>query len=388
MATWSITPGVFIDERRTPQGTLARAACGVAAFLDDFGGGPVNQPTLISSFSDFDRIFGGLRPSSDGGYAVRQYFDNGGHHAVVVGLGSPGPASASSLDAGFHALAGIPPGSFDLLCVPGMARLDAAAYTQVARSVTAVARDQRAFALLDPPAHAGPGSTPRTFLTRTWPQLSGLSPDAALWFPAVTTTDPHDPTGRRTLGASGAIAGLIARTDRERGPWQSPAGNTATLVDAQPVRALRSADVGALAPRGVNALRGSAGGQVVSWGARTLSGDDGLRSEWKYVPVRRTALMIEASIANGLQWVVFEPNAEPLWSRVRFEVDELLRGLWNDGALEGSRADEAWFVRCGLGTTMTSADLVDGRLVVELGFAPLRPAEFLILRVTRRAQPA
>lgn len=388
MATWSTTAGVFIDESPMPQGTIARAPTGVAAFLDDFGGGPVNQPTLVASFAEFERIFGGLRPPSDGGYAVRQYFANGGDRAVVVGLGAPGPASAASLEVGLHTLAAIPAGTFDLLCVPGLAHLEASRYPDAARAITDAARGQRAFALLDPPLSEGPGPGPREFLAGTWASLSGRSADAAVWFPAITTPDPLSPTQWRTVGPSGSIAGLIARTDREHGPWQAPAGNEAVLVDAKPVQQLRRPDVDLLNPHGVNALRTSAAGDVVPWGARTLCGDDALGSEWKYVPVRRTALLIESSLANGLQWVVFEPNTEPLWARVIAEVDEFLGALWRDGALHGTRPQDAWFVHCGRGTSMTQDDLDHGRLVINIGFAPLRPAEFVIVSIERRVQPA
>ncbi|HET8780306.1 MAG TPA: phage tail sheath C-terminal domain-containing protein, partial [Agromyces sp.] len=144
-------------------------------------------------------------------------------------------------------------------------------------------------------------------------------------------------------------------------------------------------DVGRLNVLGVNILREVPQVGPVVWGSRTLQGADTAASEWKYVPVRRTALFLEQSIERGLQWAVSEPNDERLWASVRSSVDTFMLGLFRAGAFQGRTPRDAYFVRCGLGETMTQTDVDAGRLTVEIGFAPLKPAEFIVLHVRGRA---
>lgn len=174
---------------------------------------------------------------------------------------------------------------------------------------------------------------------------------------------------------------MIARTDATRGVWKAPAGMEADLRGVTaPLHAITSQETAALNPVGVNALRELPGGGLVVWGARTRSSDP----EWRYVPVRRMALMIEESMHAGTQWVVTEPNEEALWAQVRSATEAFMLDLWRRGALQGTRPDDAFFVRCGLGSTMTTADIAAGRLNIIVGFAPLRPAEFVVLRITKQ----
>jgi uncharacterized protein len=141
-------------------------------------------------------------------------------------------------------------------------------------------------------------------------------------------------------------------------------------------RAIDDATQGPLNLRGVNAVRRFTDRGIRVWGARTLSADP----EWKYVNVRRLFLFLEQSIDKGTQWVLFEPNGVPLWTKVRGQIENFLTELWRAGAFPGERPDKAFYVHCDQ-TTMTQADLDDGRLIVEIGFAPLRPAEFVIFRI-------
>ncbi len=178
---------------------------------------------------------------------------------------------------------------------------------------------------------------------------------------------------------SGAAAGVIARIDAARGVWKAPAGNDAVLRGAAGLESeVDDRAQEELAPLGVNALRIVRGAPVV-WGARTLAAG-ATTSEWKYLPVRRLALHLHASIERGLLWAVFEPGGEPLWSRVRLSVETFLGSLFRQGAFAGRADSESFFVRCGR-DTMTEVDLESGRLWVEVGFAPLRPAEFVVLRI-------
>lgn len=188
------------------------------------------------------------------------------------------------------------------------------------------------------------------------------------------------------LPPSPFAAGVYGRTDSAHGVWEAPA-NAALFGVSQPVLAISDSQQEALqndlAGKSINPIRHFAGQGVLVWGARTL---DGNSLDWRYVSVRRLAIMLEESILQGAQWVVFEPNDEPLWTQVRLSIESFLTDLWRQGAFQGSKPGEAFFVRVGLGTTMTAQDILDGRLFIEVGFAPLRPAEFLILRVGFKMQ--
>jgi phage tail sheath protein FI len=175
----------------------------------------------------------------------------------------------------------------------------------------------------------------------------------------------------------GAVAGVYARTDAERGVFIAPAGLSAVVRGARaPAARATPEEQDALNRLGVNLIRTLPQVGTVVWGARTQSPDD----EWKYVPVRRLFLFIEESIDRGLTWVVFEPNGEALWQRVRVVVGDFLRTLWEQGALQGANARDSFFVKCDR-TTMTQDDLDSGRLVCTVGIAPARPAEFVIFSI-------
>ena len=178
-------------------------------------------------------------------------------------------------------------------------------------------------------------------------------------------------------------AGLYARTDATRGVWKAPAGTEARIVGGNPVDVMTDRQQGPLNTSGVNAIRTFPVYNSVIWGARTLDGADARASEWKYVPVRRLALYIEASLQRGLQWVVFEPNDEPLWSSVRLNVGAFMNQLHRQGAFQGASARDAYLVKCDSETT-TQADINLGILNVYVGFAPVRPAEFVVIRIQQR----
>jgi hypothetical protein len=177
----------------------------------------------------------------------------------------------------------------------------------------------------------------------------------------------------------------MARTDSQRGVWKAPAGLDATLNGAAELTVkLTDGENGQLNPLGVNCLRSfPAVGRVV-WGARTLRGADILASEWKYVPVRRTALFIEESLYRGTQWVVFEPNDEPLWAQIRLNVGAFMQNLFRQGAFQGRTPREAYFVKCDKETT-TQTDINLGIVNIVVGFAPLKPAEFVVIKIQQIA---
>jgi phage tail sheath protein FI len=182
------------------------------------------------------------------------------------------------------------------------------------------------------------------------------------------------------------VAGVIARTDASRGVWKAPAGIDASLAGVADLDVnLTDDENGQLNPLGVNCLRSFPIVGRVVWGARTLRGADLLADEYKYVPVRRLALYIEESLFRGTQWVVFEPNDEPLWAQIRLNLGAFMQNLFRQGAFQGVSPREAYFVKCDRETT-TPHDVNLGRVNILVGFAPLRPAEFVVLQIQQIAQ--
>jgi phage tail sheath protein FI len=181
------------------------------------------------------------------------------------------------------------------------------------------------------------------------------------------------------------VAGVLARTDATRGVWKAPAGLDAGVNGVSELKAkLTDGENGILNPLGVNCLRTFPNAGTVVWGARTLQGADSLASEWKYVPVRRTALFLEESLFRGTQWVVFEPNDAPLWAQIRLNVGAFMNNLFRQGAFAGTTPREAFFVKCDAETT-TQDDVNLGIVNIVVGFAPLKPAEFVVIRLQQLA---
>lgn len=202
-----------------------------------------------------------------------------------------------------------------------------------------------------------------------------VSDHSAVYYPRLIVNENGVPA---KVGPSGAIAGLMARIDASRGVWKAPAGTEADLwgINGLEYR-LSDRENGVLNPRAVNTIRIFPNG-IVSWGARTMAGDDDFGSEYKYIPIRRTALFIEESLYRGLKWVVFEPNDEPLWSQIRLNVGAFMHDLFRQEAFQGQTKKEAYFVKCDSETT-TQNDINLGVVNVWVGFAPLKPAEFVVL---------
>jgi hypothetical protein len=176
----------------------------------------------------------------------------------------------------------------------------------------------------------------------------------------------------------------MARIDSTRGVWKAPAGTEADLRGIAGLELVFSdGENGVLNPRGINTLRAFATG-IVNWGARTMDGDDDFGSEWKYIPVRRLALFIEESLYRGTQWVVFEPNDEPLWAQIRLNLGAFMNNLFRQGAFQGRTPREAYFVKCDSETT-TQNDINLGVVNILVGFAPLKPAEFVVIKLQQMA---
>lgn len=207
---------------------------------------------------------------------------------------------------------------------------------------------------------------------------------SAVYFPRVLAADPLRNGQVRTLPNSGYVAGLWAQTDVQTGFWKAPAGLSASLNGVVGLAAVLS-DVqnGALNPMGINCLRTFPLAGSVVWGARTLRGADQLGDQYNYIPVRRMLLYLMDWTLQNTKWAIFEPNDEVLWSSLRTQLSNLMNGLWKQGALFGTSADQAYFVKCDATTTL-QADIDAGRVNVQIGFAPVKPAEFVIVTLQQK----
>jgi phage tail sheath protein FI len=494
-------PGVYVDEVPSGVHAITGVATSITAFVGRALRGPVDQAITITSYADFERIYGGLWLESNLGYAVQDFYRNGGSTAIVVrvhktkandtasltlgsgnravGLQAASPGAWGSklsatidddvsdpsdttlfnltvTDGGTGKIESFRNVSFDagsarrvdlvLKSQSSLVRLtgslptqpqssfpvsataangndgnpvDAAVYTtgsnlrtnkqglyalenadlvnllvvppytsggdvdaQVLADTISYAEERRAVVIMDPPAawtsvdNAVTGASAASFTS---------SKNAAVYFPRVQMPDALRDGQVGSFAPGGAIAGVISRTDATRGVWKAPAGLEATLgnVDALGVP-LTDLEIGRLNPLGVNCLRASPGAGHTIWGARTRAGSDRLASEWKYLPVRRTALFLEESLYRGTQWVVFEPNDAPLWAQIRLNVGAFMTTLFRQGAFAGTTPREAFFVKCDAETT-TPDDVNLGIVNIVVGFAPLKPAEFVVIRLQQLA---
>jgi len=504
-------PGVYFQELPSGDRTITGVATAITAFIGAASRGPVDEPVPIASFADFERTFGGLWRSSGLGYAVRDFYLNGGGAALIVRVvhtddaDPDASASAAQIAVGDLTLAASGPGAWanamnvevthptgqdaaDIAAAQGVeagdlfsivvresdaadapsetylnvtvaegprrvdvvlrasrmigvdADLPAARPAEDLYTVSTDGRDgdtpdsgdyggdtddktglfallkadlfnilcippptpagdldedlwadaaafcaaHRAFLIVDPPATATAGDVD------DWASgdgsLTGVAMrNAALYFPRIRRPDPLRGGATDDFAACGAIAGTYARTDATRGVWKAPAGTEAGLAGVSALSVpLTDAENGRLNPLGINCLRSFRGVGPVVWGARTLRGSDILADEYKYVPVRRLALFLEETLFRGTQWVVFEPNDEPLWGQIRASVGAFMQDLFRRGAFQGASPRDAYFVRCDADTT-TQYDIDRGIVNILVGFAPLKPAEFVIISIQQKA---
>jgi phage tail sheath protein FI len=502
-------PGVYIEEVPSGVRTITGVATSITAFIGSALRGPEDDPVLVQSFAEFTRNFGDLHRDHPLGFAVSQFFLNGGSQALIVrvteGTAAPATGAADTLnlvaasngdwgeelsvtvthpdpainpqaaadevfnlivtDGGSGAIEtfnnisvlesnsrfvttileqqsklvhvdGAAPGArpaevtdsafnadgaegatigdsevsaaglaatrqgiwalenadlFNLLCIPPYT-LDNTGNigSQTRAAAAAYCAEQRAIFIADPlydwDEHADITNAATGLDGATW----GMSRNAnsAVYFPRVVQPNPLQEGRLAEYAPCGVVAGIISRTDASRGVWKAPAGLDATLkgVAALAVK-LTDGDNGVLNPLAVNCLRSFPVNGRVVWGSRTLSGADSLASEWKYLPVRRTALFIEESLYRGTQWVVFEPNDEPLWSQIRLNVGAFMQNLFRQGAFQGTTARDAYFVKCDSETT-TQTDIDSGVVNILVGFAPLKPAEFVVIKLQQIAGQA
>ncbi|MCX6142378.1 MAG: phage tail sheath subtilisin-like domain-containing protein [Ignavibacteriales bacterium] len=497
------SPGVYIEEIKGQVRTITGVATSIAVFVGWSNKGPTDRAALILNWLDFERLYGGLNTQSYLGYAVQQFFNNGGTTAYVLRLAdktSAAPASVANttLKAGVsnvlqvHAnnegswgrsisittKKRVPPDSsrFDLKVSytdPG-GRITAETYenlsmdpadarfvqpvinidssfinvTVVTGATAPILPDEvtgvvlsndgadgnilapndgnfeqalaSALSLLDSVdlinLIAVPGETSAATIaaleayskkrraivlvdadsTDTVTKLQSGSngaivtpngENAAFFFPWLTAPDPLDGSQSHIYPPSGFVAGLIARIDASRGVWKAPAGTDAVITGVTDV-AVKFTDGqnGVLTKNGINCIRSFPIHGIVNWGARTLAGADNRGSEWKYLPVRRMALFLEESLYRGTKWAVFEPNDEPLWAQIRLNVTAFMMSLFRQGAFQGRTTRDAYFVKCDK-ETISQDDFNKGIVNVLVGFAPLKPAEFIVIKISQLAGP-
>jgi uncharacterized protein len=271
---------------------------------------------------------------------------------------------------------------FTILCVPRAADLQAAPLLAVYSAAEAYCLERRAFLIVDIPDTINTVQDMRDWLETN---ANLRSRNAAVYFPRIRIADPLDEFRPRDVASSGTMAGVYSRTDNDRGVWKAPGGIDATLRNVGELSTvLTDPQNGVLNPLGINCLRNFPIYGNVAWGARTLDGADVQASEWKYIPVRRFALFLEESLYRGTKWVVFEPNDEPLWAQIRLNLGAFMQTLFRQGAFQGQTPRDAYFVKCDKDTT-TQNDINQGIVNILVGFAPLKPAEFVIIRISQIA---
>jgi uncharacterized protein len=363
---------------------IAGVATSITAFIGGAMRGPTELPGSVNSFTEFERLYGGLWAQSTLGYAVQQFFLNGGSQALIVRVEGDGIGGITDADI----IASLPTldhaDLFNLLCIPPLKRGGGDVGKQTWDAAITYARSRRAFVIVDPAESwttvnavldAGTGVT----------NVVTAADNAAIYFPRILAGDPLKDGQIERFAPCGAVAGIIANTDA-RGVWTAPAGIEAALRGVSGLSlggsagTLSDADNARLSSAGINCLRSFPATGNVVWGARTLKGADALASEWKYIPVRRLASYIEECVFRGTRWALFEPNAAPLWAQVSADVTAFMQTLFVQGAFPVATPPEAYFVRCD-NTTTTLADIDNGVMNIWIGFASTSAAEFANVQI-------
>lgn len=383
-----LAPGVYLEEASSGRGPIAAAATAVTAFVGVTAKGPLDTATTVGSFAQYRETFGDASPSVALSMAVLQFFTNGGRSAVIVRVGDttipgarsrlPDIAGDAATRTGIHALDKAPAAA--LLALPDAGTMTVRQHNRLFEAALSYCERRRLFCIVDPPRLRGGADPVEGLIEWASRPETPRHANAAVYFPPLSAGDLR---GRRrpiVAPASGAVAGIYARNDLRRGVWKAPAGTDARVLGvAGPSTRLTDTQMARLQGASINPISIFPGRGVLLWGSRIFA-PTGVDPEWVYVPVRRFALFIERSLREGLRWAVFEPNDESLWSQVRLSVSSFMHHLFRSGALQGASTREAYFVKCGR-DTMTEDDIRNGRLNILVGFAPLKPAEFVIVRI-------
>lgn len=362
MTTVTTVPGIYIEEDASPAISVSQGATAVPLFIANFKPQPNINPGVmprISSWLDFSQKFS--TDDSGAATALQLYFQNGGGACYIFALEDSTAAEAKDTLATLTALAD-EAGEITLLVAPE----NDANYRNAVYGALAASLDQnKGYFLL---ADSSNGDVP-----------SGLSSSAhiALYYPALFTTSADG--SKVKVPASALMAGVYCKTDSQRGVWKAPANVVLNGVSDVDTRVTDDAQ-GKMNLAGVNVIRYFSDRGLVVWGARTALPDD---DNWRYIPVRRLFDAAERDIKKALRPMVFEPNSQLTWKRVQAAIDHYLYSLWQQGGLAGNKADEAYFVRIGKDITMSTDDINQGKMIVQVGMAAVRPAEFIILQFTQ-----
>lgn len=409
-----LAPGVYVEEYSSGIKSIEGVSTSTAGFVGMTERGPVRgTPEFVGSFGEFQRIFGGYLPESYGDrrflpMAVEQFFSNGGSRCFIVRLlkedgtgkaGTAGAGAAPEAGGGSAPAAGTPetavhpaklinaavikgedggPGNrtglWALADIPEVSIVVAPGVTEnaeVQEIITHCSNMQNRVCILDMPAGVNQVTALKEY------RMNFTSSFAAMYHPWIQVFDPLLKKSVY-MPPSGAMAGVYARTDNTRGVFKAPTNEVIrSCTGLETLFGKQEQDM--LGPLGINLIRNIPGQGFRVWGARTLSDD----SSWKYINVRRLLIYIEETIRRNTAWAVFEPNDQHLWTKVRGSIVSFLGTLWRDGALFGASESEAYFVNIGKGSTMTDDDILNGRLICVIGVAPVRPAEFVIFRITQ-----
>jgi len=445
------TPDVYVEEISTLPPSIAEVSTAIPAFIGYTADDSLKLiPTRITTFLEYKTYFGGadavgFTADINGTtisnvqvtdtrkhklyYALDLYFQNGGADCYVVSLGKyPDTKSGDDFKAGIDALKTEDEPTLIILSEATTVNLAADYYTVCQHALQQCADLQDRFCIFDTlPDKAGFNSV-QDFRTNIG--MNNLSYGAA-YYPYLNTSSNYvydeskvslsfyaltSPPGvkkvaladikqdqtalynavkqelnkmRVVLPPASVMAGIYALTDRTRGVWKAPANVSINAIIGPSVKisseGQENLNVDANSGKSINAIRSFVGKGTLVWGARTLAGND---NEWKYVPVRRLFIMIEESAKKASYFAVFEPNTAVTWLKVKGMIESFLYGLWQQGAMAGSTSKAAYYVNVGLGTTMTPQDILEGRMIVEIGIAAVRPAEFIILRFSHKLQEA
>jgi phage tail sheath protein FI len=391
MATSYLSPGVYVEEVDRGSKPIEAVGTNTVGFLGESSKGPMNESVLITNWSQFVKTFGDFKDCSEHlAHAVYGFFNNGGSRCFVVNVGAPEGAKTDvkagdkkddkahvgggGRDGLFIGRDGGPGARTGLKCFE---EVDEIAIVAAPGQISPAVQDallshcetrKDRFAVLDSPETitGGVDKLPK-------PRDSKYG---AYYFPWIQVYDPDK--GNIFVPPSGHICGVYSRTDSERGVHKAPANELVRGALGLKYNVSKG-EQDLLNPKGINAIRFMNGG-IRIWGARTLSSDP----SWRYINVRRLFIMVESSIERATQWVVFEPNDHRLWKRVQRTITSFLTLLWRTGALMGTAPEQAFYVKCDEETN--PPEVVDaGQLVVEIGLAPVKPAEFVIFRIGQMA---
>ncbi|SDM19193.1 phage tail sheath family protein [Chryseobacterium taihuense] len=442
------TPGVYVEEIAKFPPSVAQVETAIPAFIGYTEKGPKNEPTRISSMLEYEAIFGKAKEEtfeitdtadSNGVftttatvtpsqfkmyYAMQMYFANGGGACYIVSVNTfkdeddeDNLVEQTELEAGLKLLE--KEDEPTLIVFPDAEALASLAYKLYEKALDHAELMKDRFVIMDVVGEVaefkgatGPGVGPsgkrlkygaayypklETVLSYNYDAFVKTGLNTTLDLSLLKTTDSAKynriknaiESKKVVMAPSSAMAGVYAKVDSTSGVWKAPANVGLNYVVAPTVKVSHeeqmSLNVNPDTGKSINAIRSFTGKGTLVWGARTL---DGNSNEWRYISVRRFFNMVEESVKKATERFVFEPNTANTWIRVQTMIENFLNQQWQDGALAGSKPEEAYYVSVGLNKTMSAQDILEGNMVIEIGMAAVRPAEFIVLRFSHKLQEA